>query len=483
MTIDEIVRNSRFTIVLGKNGSGKSTQLRALDAANSFSTNYISPERGGELKYDASIEQNLTHNENWIVNDRRKNRTESFRQQSAYQFRNLEILVLREIEQNPEKRQDSAYSFDSTLSRINGLLPAIELRRTDRGFKIHNKAGVVIEENQVSSGEAELIALTIEVLVFAQESKTNKVLLLDEPDVHLHPDLQQKFITFIEQVAVEFDFKVVIATHSTAVIGAFSKEAGVQIVPITSRIQSSFRVFGYSRVCQEILPVFGAHPLSMQFNKSPVLLVEGEDDKRIIDQFVRSANGRFSFSPCIVGTVSEMYEWEQWLNNFLPSIYDDPKAFSLRDLDDSQQSAIDDLGCVRRARLNCYAMENLLLTNECLKMHQHNSVSFEQSIREWIEQRPSHPATPQLSVLLANFDDRRTLKIKDIRNVLVALLGTQKPWEVAVGQLLATNIAGRDTSKHSICEYLGEGVVDKIFSQQLLQADVPVFSALRQDRG
>lgn len=464
MTIDELIRNSRFTILLGKNGSGKSTQLRALDASGNFGTNYISPERGGTLKYDASIEQNLTNNEQWLVSDRRKNRTEYFRQQSAYQFRNLEILVLREIEQNSEKRRDATYSFDSTLSKVNALLPAIELRRSDRGFKIYNRAGVAIDENHVSSGEAELIALSIEVLVFARETKTNKVLLLDEPDVHLHPDLQQKFVSFIENVAVEFDFKVVIATHSTAVIGAFSKEADLQIVPITDRSQSSFGTFRYSPICHEILPVFGAHPLSTQFNRSPVLLVEGEDDKRVFDQFVRSAGGKFSFSPCVVGTVDHMYEWEKWLNDFLPSIYDAPKALSIRDLDSSEQATIEDLGCVSRARLNCYAVENLLVTNECLKAHEHDAESFKASIIQWTEERPNHPASPALTALAINFDNRRTLKIKEVRNVLVALLGAQKPWEVLVGQLLAANIGSADASKHSVREYLGECAIEKVFS-------------------
>ncbi len=78
----------------------KSTLLRTLDSGKTFQTNYITPERGGTLKYDPNIDVNLANNERWITDDRRKNRTEHFRQQSATQFRNLEILVLREIEQD-----------------------------------------------------------------------------------------------------------------------------------------------------------------------------------------------------------------------------------------------------------------------------------------------------------------------------------------------------------------------------------------------
>lgn len=467
MTFLEIVGNAKFSVLLGKNGSGKSTRLRELDnAGQQTGTKYISPERGGTLKYDPNVDLNISNNDQWLIQDRRKNRTEQFRQQSAAQFRNLETLVLREIEQDIALRANTSYSFNATLAKINQLLPAIELRRADRGFKIHSKTGVgdAINEDDVSSGEAELIALAIEVLVFARESKPAKILLLDEPDVHLHPDLQQKFIAFIESVAVEFDFKVVVATHSTAIIGAFSKSADLQVVPVSSRMQTEFKYFKYSPICHEILPIFGAHPLSAHFNRSPVLLVEGEDDKRVIDQFVRSSNGRYVFSPCVVGTVDDLNKWELWLSEFLPAIYDNPVGFSLRDLDSSQQTAINNVGCVKRVRLNCYAIENFLLSNECLANCGHQPETFRRTIAEWATQRPSHPASPALSLLSENFTDRRTTDLKDVRNVLVALLGVQKPWEVLVGQVLAANNTTTASTAHSVNEYLGPEVISKLLS-------------------
>lgn len=463
MTLRDLIAQRRFTILLGKNGAGKSTALRQLDSARDVNTKYITPERGGALKYDPNLETQISNSDDWLPRAMRRNRFEKFREQSAYQFRTLETLVLREIEKVPAIRGDSSYTFDTTLNKINGLLPAIEMRRSERGFSICSKQGERVSEDVLSSGESELIALAIEVLVFARAEDSDKYLLLDEPDVHLHPDLQQKFIEFVEGIAKRHDFRVVIATHSTAIIGAFHDKQHVQIVPMTSKDQDTFSKFDYEPICQEILPIFGTHPLSSHFNKKPVLLVEGEDDKRVIDQLVRSANGNVKLSPCVVGTVTEMNKWENWLESFLPSIYDDPVAYSLRDLDSATTPAIDDLKIVRRTKLNCYAIENLLLTTECLAKNGFSEESFLDELNNWIQSHPAHQATGGIHLLVESFGNRRTLCIKNSRNVLVALLGSLKPWEVLIGQLLAHDFDRTTTSQHSLKQYLGPEAVEILF--------------------
>ncbi|WP_146206941.1 hypothetical protein [Chromohalobacter israelensis] len=159
-----------------------------------------------------------------------------------------------------------------------------------------------------------------------------------------------------------------------------------------------------------------------------------------------------------------MNKWEQWLNTFLPSIYDEPKAFSIRDLDDSAQSDIDDVGFVCRVRLNCYAIENIILTNECFSKHGYSPDEFNSKMSQWIELNPEHQTTKALINLRDNFSRRRTTKIKEIRNVILALLGTAKPWEVLVGQLIVSELPNSTTDENSLRTYLGEKVVKNLFS-------------------
>jgi len=464
MTIDEAIGATKFTVLIGKNGAGKSTLLRSLNAGQRPHVKYVSPERGGTLKYDPNVDNNITSNESWLKDTRQTNRFEQFRQQSAAQFRNLETAVLREIEKVAAKRTDLTYTFDAILEQVNGLLPAIRMVRNEKGgFSIQTKSGQPLDEGNISSGESELIALAIEVLVFSRQSMANKILLLDEPDVHLHPDLQQRFTAFVEAVAVAHDFRVVIATHSTAIIGAFSKGADLQIVPISNRAQSDFVAFSRSEVCEEILPIFGAHPLSTAFNRAPVVLVEGDDDRRVLEQVVRSGGGRFAFAPCVVGSVTELTEWEDWLNRFLPVLYDVPKAFSLRDLDDAARADINDLDHVVRIRLNCYAIENLLLSDQVLEAHGFNAETFKAALQARVDRIPDHKYTQALQALVADFENRRTLNVKDVRNIVVAELGSNKPWEVLLGQSIAANAAAPNQDPHSMQSYLGQKALRSLF--------------------
>ena len=87
----------RINVVLGKNGSVKSTLLKIVEQnlETEGEKRYVTPERGGTLTYEAGIDHNLTTDANWLRSSRRVNQFVQFRQQSMAQFRRLELAVLR----------------------------------------------------------------------------------------------------------------------------------------------------------------------------------------------------------------------------------------------------------------------------------------------------------------------------------------------------------------------------------------------------
>ena len=136
---------SQFNVVLGKNGCGKSHMLKQLEQhlrqqQGMGRVRYVSPERGGLVRYEPGIDQTIGSNPNWLNDQRRKNQSESFRQQSAVLFRRLEMMVLREIEEEHLKEGYHPISFSDYVNLLNSLLDRVLLVRDNEStFKIVDK--------------------------------------------------------------------------------------------------------------------------------------------------------------------------------------------------------------------------------------------------------------------------------------------------------------------------------------------------------
>lgn len=458
---------NKINIVLGKNGCGKSKLLRSVEqgllsqSQTYGKTKYITPERGGSLIYEAGIEQAITNDTNWLSGQRRGNQATSFRQQSVAQYKKLEILVLREIEN--KRRDEKEYTFDLYVNKINSLLDNIEIKRHDAAFKIYNKGTTnEFNANAISSGESELISLGIECLIFSRECVSDKenILFLDEPDVHLHPDLQVRLMHFLNDLITESNFKVLIATHSTAILGALESYNYTNLAFLTfNQKEIDFKTI--SEVYRKVLPVFGAHPLSNIFNEAPILLVEGEDDERIWQQAVRSSNGKIKIYPCSVDSVGNMNDFEREAQKIIETVYDNARGYSLRDKDDSTEE-INDLLPIIRMKLSCRSAENLLLTDEVLSTLNITWDQVKERIDLWLKINIKHPHFSIINEFRNNGNDRKNYDIKEIRNDLMAIIGSAKPWEVVIGQTIA-NLSWNDNTNFNeegkIFLFLGEKIV------------------------
>jgi predicted ATPase len=462
----------KINIILGKNGCGKSSALKhvqlAVEAGEQIkSSKYITPERGGALKHDPSLEQNAASSERWLPNRLRNNQFNLFKQQSVLQFRKLEIISLRELEAKPELREDSTYTFQTVIDRINSLLDNIEIKREGADFNIYSKSsGEEVSPEAISSGESELISLGIECLVFAKESVEGQenILFLDEPDAHLHPDLQFKLACFLRKLIEEGSFRVILATHSTSFLAAFSEYSDVAIEFMQSE-QVTLDFKEISTAFKRILPIFGAHPLSNIFNESPILLLEGEDDERIWQQAVRTSQGRIQVYPCVAGSVDELGEYEFRVKEIINSIYDSAKAYSLRDRDE-EEGDIDDAPPVVRMMLSCRAAENLLLADDCLSSMGVSWADLKIKIDNWLDVNREHAHYSTMVNFQSGSYDRKNFKLKEIRNDLMGILECNKPWEVVVGQAIARmSVSNNALDPDSLQGYLGEKVVSNLLQR------------------
>ncbi|MCF1492509.1 AAA family ATPase [Agrobacterium vitis] len=472
----QLLNLNNINIIMGRNGAGKSRFLRDIDAIasqdqHSFYIRYISPERAGSFNLDSGLPPSMTNNTSWLQQSRAVNQANNFKAMSAMLLRECEMIYLRRLDITPEIRMDLTRSFETDrLSKINQLLTNISLERTNNDFEFRSLVdGQTLNPNQISSGESEAVALAVEILHFFDTIDSSKfnILLLDEPDVHLHPDLQARLGKLI--IAMLDGFKddadsiaICLSTHSSSLVCSLADSQYVSI---------GTKSFGVDKVelkptsaeLRKVAPFFG-HPLSLSLSEDAALILEGEDDERVWQQAARTSQGRIKVFPVLAGSVNQQGELETFCADLLGTLYDNPVAFSLRDGDGVVDQPLTHRPPIKRYRLQCYAIENVLLTDPCLAVMGGTWEHFVTTATKWVGENTQHPDRTLIEELAGSNDRLRHKKIKKIRQLICAMLECKKPWEVVVGQAIGTLTEKDVADSNMLTDFLGaEMLRDVIF--------------------
>jgi len=93
------------------------------------------------------------------------------------------------------------------------------------------------------------------------EGRSERVMLIDEPDAHIHPDLQARFAEVLCRVGERFSLQVIVSTHSTSLLSAIGQFGGAKASvvyvdhmkqnydakPFDAHLERTVGVFGRSR--------------------------------------------------------------------------------------------------------------------------------------------------------------------------------------------------------------------------------------------
>ena len=82
-----------------------------------------------------------------------------------------------------------------------------------------NSAGDKFDINELSSGEKQLFLRTLAIKMLNPE---NSIILIDEPELSLHPKWQQRIVDVYRKIAK--NNQIIIATHSPHILGSVKKE-------------------------------------------------------------------------------------------------------------------------------------------------------------------------------------------------------------------------------------------------------------------
>ena len=116
---------------------------------------------------------------------------------------------------------------NKVVNEINGIFNILELDVKLKGFSkdektlpiFENSAGEEFDINNLSSGEKQLFLRTLSIKMLEPK---NSIILIDEPELSLHPKWQQRIIEVYKKIGE--NNQIIVATHSPHILGSVSNE-------------------------------------------------------------------------------------------------------------------------------------------------------------------------------------------------------------------------------------------------------------------
>lgn len=124
---------------------------------------------------------------------------------------------------------------------------------------INPENGEEIGFNYLSSGERIIASLALLLYYTQNRNQRKKLLILDEPDAHLHPTLTKQFFDVIQDVIIDkYDGQVIMATHSPSTVALAPEESIFIVSKVGDRIKKSTKDNALS-ILTENLPSFSVY--------------------------------------------------------------------------------------------------------------------------------------------------------------------------------------------------------------------------------
>lgn len=428
---------SDITVIFGRNSLGKSILLRSILNQDRRNRHYISPERAGEINFDAGQMQEELNFES-RASRRNRNFVQYYRQGVIGRLQGFlakrGAIREKEIPLSPEVLENL----------ISELLPQFKFEITGenppyRLIRIEGE-GQITSVEQLSSGESEVFTLALDALticgIWELAKQTERILLLDEPDLHLHPELQQNLARFLVKLVNEFSVQIIIATHSTTLLSSLGFNGGEKTSTIylenSTREQ---RAIKFNKILQELATCLGGHVLMGPLFAYPLLLVEGDDDFIIWSHACRYGKLKFAVIPC---NGDEIDKYASTLDKILSSIIEKPIAplvYKLRDKDKRKEQL--ESQYIKNLFLNCREIENLYLTKEILTKIGTSWDDAKEKIEA--ESEKYGEKVEHLRKLISQ--DRKDVDLKNLIRELVMILDPKLvDWKVRLGSYLGSNI-------------------------------------------
>lgn len=445
---------NEITVIFGKNGTGKSMLLRKLRDTNNASFHYASPERAGEISYNAGFVQEEQSGDS-RANKRNRNLAPTYREEVIAR---IQAYLSKRGNQRTRKIRVEPSLIEDELQI---LMPDFKFKIKD-GNPPYSLTRILTDQpvssvNDLSSGESEVLTLALDLLLICALWKLDRqkktVLLVDEPDTHLHPDLQQHLAKFLVKVAADYKVQILVSTHSTTLLSALGYHGKDKTSVIyLNNVQEAQKATKFNGVLQQLATCLGGHALMGPLFNAPLVLVEGDDDYRVWSQVPRHGKINLSVIPC---NGDEINNYQKTLETIFASLLgatSSPSGYLIKDSDKSCSDVGQHIKCLLLA---CHEVENLYLTDEVL---QSMGTTWEQARTE-IKNQSNNFGNKAEHLQQVDSWDRKTIDLKSVINEISVILDAKKvPWTMRIGKCI-----GAGKPQGQLAEFLGDGIVGALW--------------------
>ncbi len=227
-----------IVVLVGVNGSGKTTLLEYLNSPNSYHHHLSQSKHYIEIRNESKNIKlpNVSFELKTIYNKLEQDAVEKLIKEKVIYlpiYQNNIIDLKESIRQKyidrafeidkPSKALDELQSFIADIFKGLGLtfnLSSIDYNKNLVRFQ--DNSGNEFDIDALSTGEKTLLS---KVLYLYFKDYNDKVILIDKPELSLHPSWQNRVLKIYENFAKLNNCQIIIATHSPHIIGSAKNES------------------------------------------------------------------------------------------------------------------------------------------------------------------------------------------------------------------------------------------------------------------
>jgi len=191
--------------------------------------------------------------------------------------------VLHTLDNN---RRESFHRIVETYASMMEGVVDVQTRISGSGSKVQTRPYIIEDEaeyslSEISAGSKELLALLTEI----ETADVNaELLMLEEPETHLHPGAQRTLFEYIQDATERADVQIVLTTHSEVFINNAPPESLLKSV--RKQGGSEFESIEREDVTQELAEI--GYDKSGLLQSKAVVFVEGRSDIQILREFAKT---------------------------------------------------------------------------------------------------------------------------------------------------------------------------------------------------